>query len=89
MTGAVFDNFMMKVGYGSYATHESKARRFEMTNWASVFLPSTSVPANFNIQAMLGNGGMFRDDLALSDFQDLFSPVNMDIMNNKRQRWSQ
>lgn len=89
MTGAVFDNFMMKVGYGSYATHESKARRFEMTNWASVFLPSNSVSDNFNIQTMLGNGGMFRDDLALSDFLDLFSPVNMDIMNNKRQRWSQ
>ena len=89
LTGAVFDNFMMKIGYGSYATQESKARTFQMTNWASVFLPSTSVPANFNMRTMLGNGGMFRDDLALSDFLDLFSPVNMDIMNNKKQRWSQ
>ena len=89
MTAAVFDNFMMKIGYGSFATQEFKARTFQMTNWASVFLPAQSVPAPFNIGAMLRDGGIFRSDIALSDFLDLFSPVNLNILNNKRRRWSE
>ena len=89
MTAAVFDNFMMKIGYGSYATQEFKARTFQMTNWASVFLPAQSVPAPFNIGAMLRDGGIFRSDIALSDFLDLFSPVNQYILDNKRRRWSE
>ena len=89
MTAAVFDNFMMKIGYGSFATQEFKARTFQMTNWASVFLPAQSVPAPFDIGAMLRDGGIFRSDIALSDFLDLFSPVNLNILNNKRRRWSE
>ena len=89
MTAAVFDNFMMKIGYGSFATQEFKARTFQMTNWASVFLPAQSVPAPFNIGAMLRDGGIFRSDIALSDFLDLFSPVNQYILDNKRRRWSE
>ena len=89
MTAAVFDNFMMKIGYGSYATQESAARTFAMTNWASVFLPATAVPDDFRVDAMLGNGGIFRDDIALTDFLDMFSMVNLDLLNNKRRRWAQ
>lgn len=89
LTAAVFDNFQMKVGYGSYATQESKARTFEMTNWASVFLPATAAPGGVNIDNMLRTGGIFRDDIALSDFLDLFSPVSDELLSNKRRRWSQ
>ena len=87
MTAAVFDNFMIKVGYGSYATVESSARKFEMTNWATAFLPSQAVPPNFSIDTILSNGGLFRSDIRLSDFLDLFSPISVDIMANKRRRW--
>ena len=89
MTAAVFDNFMMMIGYGSYATQEYAARRFAMTNWASVFLPAVAVPADFRVDRMLGNGGIFRDDIALTDFLDMFSMVNLDLLNNKRRRWAQ
>ena len=89
MTAAVFDNFMIKIGYGSYATQEYAARTFAMTNWASVFLPAVAVPADFRVDGMLGNGGIFRDDIALTDFLDMFSMVNLDLLNNKRRRWAQ
>jgi hypothetical protein len=88
MTAAVFDNFMMKVGYGSYGTQESSAHTIEMTNWATVFLPTLAVPADFSIDTMLGSSGIFRVDRALSDFIDLFSPIAPDLVANKRQRWS-
>ena len=88
MTGAVFDNFMMRVGYGSYATQVSSATTLEMTNWASVFLPAAAVPPNFDIDSMLGMGGIFRVDRALSDFLDLFSPIALDLLANKRSRWT-
>ena len=90
LTGAVFDNFQMNIGYGSYATQESKARIFQMTNWASVFLPAATAPGGgVDIIAMLRTGGIFRNDLALSDFLDLFSPVSVELLSNKRRRWSQ
>ena len=38
---------------------------------------------------MLRTGGIFRNDLALSDFLDLFSPVSVELLSNKRRRWSQ
>ena len=38
---------------------------------------------------MLRDGGIFRSDIALSDFLDLFSLVNLNILNNKRRRWSE
>jgi hypothetical protein len=88
MSAAVFDNFMIRVGYGSYATHESSARTFQMTNWATAFLPANVLPAGFSIDAMLGAGGIFRADLYFSDFLDLLSPVAPDLMANKRMRWS-
>ena len=89
LTAAVFDNFQMKIGYGSFATQETKARLFQITNWASVFLPATAAPGGVNIDSMLRTGGIFRDDIALSDFLDLFSPVSDELLSNKRRRWSQ
>ena len=70
MSGAVFDNFTIKVGYGSYATVDSTGTRFDMTNWASVLLPAAAVPAGFDIDELLGAGGLFRTDMRLADFAD-------------------
>lgn len=88
MTAAVFDNFMIRVGYGSYATQESSATTFSMTNWATAFLPANSVPPDLSIDRILSTGGIFRVDRVLSDFVDLFSPVALDLLANKRSRWS-
>ena len=89
MTAAVFDNFMMKVGYSSFATDGETGYSMKMTNWATVFLPAAAMPAaGFNMEAMLGAGGIFRTDRSLSAFISLFSPINSELMDNKRSRWS-
>ena len=87
MSAAIFDNFMMKIGYGSYATSNSHGHRFEMTNWASVSLPQSAIPLSLDIARMVADGGIFRSDLRLSDFIDLFSPVAPDIVASQQMRW--
>ena len=90
ITAAVFDNFMINVGYGSYATVDSSGCKFAMTNWATAMLPAAAMPPNwFGIDAMLGQGGIFRTDLALEAFLDLFSPIAPDIVASQRSRWAQ
>eukprot|EP00966_Prymnesium_polylepis_P248871 5753959-Prymnesium_polylepis.1 len=42
MTPAVFGNFMMEIGHGSYATVDLSGYQMQMTNWATVFLPSAA-----------------------------------------------
>ena len=88
ISAAVFDNFMMKVGYKSFATEEQTGYTVAMTNWATAFLPALAVPADFSIDTMLGAGGIFRTDVSLSSFIALFSPINPDLLQNKRDRWS-
>ena len=88
ITAAVFDNFMMKVGYKSFATDGQAGYQLTMTNWATAFLPALAVPAGFSIDAMMGEGGIFRTDLTLASFISLFSPYNSEILANKRSRWS-
>ena len=87
MTAAVFDNLEMKVGYGSYATSDSSAHRIPMTNWATAFLPSSAVGSDFDIRKMLGSGGIFRTDLVLDEFKDLFNHNAPDLVAMRRQRW--
>ena len=88
MTAAVFDNFQMNVGFGSYGTQESRGHVLKMTNWATAFLPASAIPTGFNLDRMLGSGGIFRVDRALAAFVDLFSPIAPDLLANKRKRWT-
>ena len=88
ITAAVFDNFMMKVGYSSFATEGEAGYELTMTNWATAFLPACAVPNDFSIDKMVGDGGIFRTDLQLSSFISLFSPLNPELLQNKRNRWS-
>jgi hypothetical protein len=44
ITAAVFDNFMINVGYGSYATVDSSGTKLAMTNWATALLPDAVLP---------------------------------------------
>lgn len=87
ISAAVFDNFRMTINYGSYATKEAAGYALDMTNWATVFLPANAMPTGFNIDSMLGNGGIFRTDRCLEDFLDLFSMGAQDIVENQRSRW--
>lgn len=87
MSGAVFDNFTIKVGYGSYSTIDSSGTRFDMTNWASVLIPADAVPAGFDIDAVLAAGGIFRTDRRLVDFADLFDPASLEIIQHQQARW--
>ena len=90
MTAAVFDNFMMNVAYGSYATVDSAGKQLKMTNWATALLPAAAMPSNWHgLGAMMGDGGIFRTDYALEDFIDLFSPLAPDIVANQRSRWGE
>jgi len=47
ITAAVFDNFQMKVNYGGFSVGGVTGTKIEMTNWASVFLPASFMPAGF------------------------------------------
>ena len=87
VSAAVFDNFTMKVGYGSYATVDSSGQRLDMTNWASVLLPAAAIPPGFSIDNALGAGGIFRTDRRLADFIGLFSMQSADIVVNQQDRW--
>lgn len=87
LTGACFDNFTIKVGYGSYATVDRHGERFDMTNWASVSLPATAVPRTLSLATMLGSGGIFREDISLSAFVRSFSVIAPDVVANQRARW--
>ena len=90
ITASCFDNFMINVGYGSYATVDSKGKQLAMTNWATAMLPAAAMPHNWaGVDAMLGAGGIFRTDVALDAFIDLFSPIAPDIVANQRNRWSE
>ena len=90
ITAAVFDNFMMNVAYGSYATVDSAGKQLKMTNWATALLPAAAMPSNWHgLGAMMGDGGIFRTDYALEDFIDLFSPLAPDIVANQRSRWGE
>lgn len=90
ITAAVFDNFTIQVGYGSYATIDKKGSRFDMTNWATVSLAAIAAPG-CNRQALnalvRGRGRMFRDDLSLQAFTRLFLIDNPEIIANQDKRW--
>ena len=86
LTAACFDNYTIKVGYGSFATVDRKGERFDMTNWGSVSVPASAVPANLSLQAML-HGGIFRDDISLTAFARSFSVIAPDIVANQQKRW--
>ena len=88
ISAAVFDNYMIKVGYGSYHTVDSHGHKHEMTNWASAALPQSTIPISFDIAKLLNTaGGIFRRDLKLDDFLDVFSPIAPDTGTNQRNRW--
>ena len=95
ITASVFDNFMMNVGYGAYATVESSGSQLKMTNWATALLPASILPANWaGLGSMMAGdklttNDIFRADVALEDFIDLFSPIAPDIVANQRRRWSE
>ena len=88
ISGAVFDNFRLKCGYGTYSTQESTGYAIDMTNWATVFISEKTVPdGSLDFEAMLQDGGIFRADMVLEDFIDVFSPIAPDIVSNQHQRW--
>ena len=89
ISAAVFDNFMMNVGYSSYASGGQAGRKIQMTNWASLFLPAAAMPPTYmGIDALLGAGGIFRTDVSIETFIDAFSPFALDIVRNQRARWA-
>ena len=91
ITAAVFDNFTIQVGYGSYATIDKKGTRFDMTNWASLYLAAIAAPGCTRqaLSALVrGRGRMFREDMSLLDFTRLFYIDNPEIVANQNNRWA-
>lgn len=90
ISAAVFDNFTIQVGYGSYATTDRKGERYDMTNWASVNLPADSAP-NCTPQALAAvrarRSGIFREDVSLSAFVRSFSIIAPATIANQHERW--
>ena len=88
ITGAIFDNFRLACGHGSFSTMDSTGFSLDMTNWATVFIPAIAIPGgSVDIKGILGAGGMFRRDLVLNDFIDSFSIHAPDIVANQYTRW--
>ena len=89
ITAAVFDNFQMQANYKGYAVGGIVGEEIKMTNWASVFLPATVMPAGFTgFAALLSAGGIFRTDICMEDFLDGFSLYSPDIIRNQKVRWA-
>ena len=88
ITAAVFDNLSMQAGYSSFMVDGKAGTRLEMTNWATVFLPATAMPAGFlGMDSVLGAGGIFKRLLDLDKFLDSFCMHSDDIVQNQRRRW--
>ena len=90
VTAAVFDNFTIRVGYGSYATVDRHGERYDMTNWASISLPSIAIPTALNISQLIrqrGGNGIFCADLSLGEFARSFLLSSPDLVANQRRRW--
>ena len=90
ISGAVFDNYTIQVGYGSYATTERKGERYDMTNWATVHLPAATAPKCTKevLKAVRGRrSGIFREDVSISAFVQSFSIVAPAIVANQHERW--
>ena len=89
ITAAVFDNLNMNVDYSAFMTGGEAGHKIEMTNWATVFLPASAMPAGFQgIDALLGAGGIFKPLLNMDDFLDSFSMHAPDIVQAQRVRWA-
>jgi hypothetical protein len=87
LSAACFDNFSIKVGYGSYATVDRKGERFDMTNWCWASIAANAVPPNLDLRSMVRSTGIFRDELVLDEFVDLFAMKNASIVSNQQRRW--
>ena len=88
ISAAIFDNFTIQVGYGSYATIDKKGERFDMTNWATVNLPRQVAPGcTPQALAAIRGRAMFSTDISLSAFARSFSLVAPDIVANQHERW--
>ena len=90
ITGGVFDNCTITVGYGSYATIDKKGERFYMTNWATLHVPESAAPgcsAPVLRALRMSATGIFRDDISLTTFVRSFSLVSPAIVANQQSRW--
>ena len=60
-----------------------------VTNWATVFFPAKAAAATpLSIPNLVGSGGIFRSDMRIADFQELFSAAAVDMLQNRRARWA-
>jgi hypothetical protein len=84
---ACFDNFTIKVGYGSYATVDRKGERWDMTNLCTASIAANAVPHDLDIRSMVNRGGIFRRDLSIEAFIDLFALKHPAIVANQQRRW--
>jgi len=89
MSGAAFDNFRHASNHGAYSTTDSTGSTLDMTNWATIFIPASAVPGGrIDIKTMLGAGGLFKTNVVLDEFLDLFSQYAPDMVANRHARWS-
>ncbi|KAL3908151.1 MAG: hypothetical protein SGPRY_009909, partial [Prymnesium sp.] len=89
ITAAVFENLTMQSDYSSFATTTASGAQMNMTNLSTAFVPTLAIPDGFDIDKMLGGGGLFRQDLKLPDFLDLFSIHHLAMIAHQRTRWSE
>jgi hypothetical protein len=90
ITACVFDNYTDQMNYSAAHNADTQGQRIDMTNWATLYLPKSSVPEAS--VSLLGGGNpltaLFRPGFDKLSVVDLFHPSHPDITSNQRRRWN-
>ena len=94
VSAAVFDNYTEQMNYSAAHTVDTPGERIDMTNWATLYLPQSSLGA-FTLQPAWNapNSNRVLRSLFKPNFDkycviDLVHPHNPDLQANKHRRWN-
>ena len=89
ISAAVFDNFTEQMNYSAAHNADSQGQRIDMTNWATLYLPKSSVP-RLNVSGLGGGdplSAMSRPGFDTFSVVDLCHLAHPEITANQRRRW--
>ena len=90
-SAVVFDNYTAQFNYDARHTSDTQGERLDMTNWASIFLPRSTLP-NVDLGNLPGDTPLartFKTNFDKFSVVELCSPLHNDITSFRRARWSE
>ena len=90
-SAVVFDNYTAQFNYDARHTADTQGERLDMTNWASIFLPRSTLP-NVDLGNLQGDTPLkqtFKANFDKFSVAALCSPLHSDIVSYRRARWTE